>query len=237
MEAKMLSAGFFLDNKYTRWYWKIVDRASSRKKPHISELHHILPKGNLMFPQFSNLKLNSWNGVHLTLREHFICHLLLTKMTLGEPRRSAIYGLMRFSSGLNKCNAREYEKAKKLFKAARKGCPNPLKGQPGRKWSDEEKKIHSEKMKRVMQAHSTREKCRNSKLGKPGTSPSTSHRLAISHAQRNLSVDQRKRKSLAKLGAKNGVYGKIWVTDGSVRRLVSPDSIPMGFYQKSKLRA
>ena len=236
MNAEQLSQSIFLCNKYSRWYWAIIQNALMRNKPEQSERHHILPKGRLMFPEYKSLKENPWNGVYLTLREHYLCHLLLTKMTIGEPRRSAIYGLMRFSSGIEKCNSHRYEKAKSLFRSARHGCPNPLKGQPGRKWSKEEKQKHSEKMKEVMNAAAVKTKCSIAKMGKPGHSPSESHRAAISFAQRNLSQIERKRKSDAKLGEKNGCFGKIWVTDGQNRKLVSPSAVPDGYYQRLRTR-
>ena len=43
----------------------------------ITEHHHILPKAKSLFPQFSNLKENSWNGVFLTFENHYIAHSML----------------------------------------------------------------------------------------------------------------------------------------------------------------
>jgi hypothetical protein len=65
----------FIDNKYTKWYYNIVN---NRKNNPIDEgeKHHIIPKslgGN-----------NKENLVKLTYREHYICHLLLTKMCLNK---------------------------------------------------------------------------------------------------------------------------------------------------------
>ena len=67
----------YLQNKYTKWYNLIINRAQNRKIEGYVERHHIIPKslgGN-------NKKSNI---VSLTAREHFICHWLLTKMTTGE---------------------------------------------------------------------------------------------------------------------------------------------------------
>ncbi len=67
----------FLDNKYTKTYYRIVDksRLQSRKKYQgiYYEKHHIIPK----FMKGTNDKSNL---VLLTAKEHFIVHLLLTKM-------------------------------------------------------------------------------------------------------------------------------------------------------------
>jgi hypothetical protein len=231
MKARVMSGQMFLSNKYTNWYWSIISHALQREQlaDLILERHHILPKGKYLFPQFKSLKDNPWNGVHLTLREHYICHLLLTKMTTGETKRAVIYALMRFSSGPGKCSSRQYAKAKALFKLARRGCSSSLRGRPGRKWTDEEKRRHSQKMKKVMNNETTKQKCSIAKLGKPGQPLSQQHKDAISLAQRTLSPEQRKRKSDAKLGNKNGTFGKVWVTDGQKAMLVLPTDIPAGF--------
>lgn len=72
----------FNDSKYTRWYLtfisKILLEERNKDDERIYERHHILPKS--IFPEFENLKNFPWNGVLLTPREHFICHLLLTRM-------------------------------------------------------------------------------------------------------------------------------------------------------------
>lgn len=74
----------FIDNKYTRWYYIIVNRTKSRVSTGYTEKHHIIPKscgGN-------NSKDNL---VALTAKEHFICHLLLTKAVSNEYRFKMVY--------------------------------------------------------------------------------------------------------------------------------------------------
>jgi hypothetical protein len=65
----------YLDNKYTKCYYSIIDRAKSRELPKESykEIHHIIPKclGG------SNAKENL---VSLTAQEHRLVHILLPKM-------------------------------------------------------------------------------------------------------------------------------------------------------------
>jgi hypothetical protein len=75
---------FFPKNKYTKWYFSIISRAkkSQRKKiqgKNYYEHHHILPK--IMCHKYENLRINPWNGVLLTPREHFIIHRLLYRFT------------------------------------------------------------------------------------------------------------------------------------------------------------
>jgi hypothetical protein len=72
---------YCLKNKYSNWYFSIVENALSRgwsKKsaPVYVESHHIIPQ--------SIYKNN--DTVLLTAREHFICHLLLQKMLVGKDQ-------------------------------------------------------------------------------------------------------------------------------------------------------
>jgi NUMOD3 motif len=66
----------FLDNKYTKTYYRIISRANQRHIDGYVERHHIIPKSM----GGSN---NKENICRLTAREHFLCHWLLTKMTQG----------------------------------------------------------------------------------------------------------------------------------------------------------
>lgn len=82
----------FMENKYTRWYYSIINNAQTRTTLEYSEKHHIIPKSL----GGSNAKSNL---VALTAKEHFICHLLLTKMVEGMNRRKMLFGLWRMVHG------------------------------------------------------------------------------------------------------------------------------------------
>lgn len=69
----------FLENKYAKWYYAIVAQAQARTVEGYTECHHIIPKS------LGGVDLDS-NLVDLTAREHFICHLLLTKMVTGADK-------------------------------------------------------------------------------------------------------------------------------------------------------
>ncbi len=81
----------YLDNKYTRIYYSIIDRAKNRVLNGYTEKHHIIPKSI----GGSNTKDNL---VKLTPREHFICHLLLPKMLEGLSRRKMTFALTNFTN-------------------------------------------------------------------------------------------------------------------------------------------
>lgn len=74
----------FLPNKYTKIYYQIITRAVSREIPQLTQKHHIVPKSL----GGSN---NKTNLVHLTFREHFIAHWLLTKMCDGDNKKKMHY--------------------------------------------------------------------------------------------------------------------------------------------------
>ena len=119
----------FLLNKYSSIYYSIVLSAKSRVLPEnmYVEKHHIVPKSLGGTNDPSNL-------VHLTAREHFICHRLLVKMTIGDAKRKMAHAAWALASLNNsyqqriKVNSRTYEKLKENWFSARKGRPGPNLG-------------------------------------------------------------------------------------------------------------
>lgn len=73
----------FNETKYTKIYFKIIDRAKTREVTGYSEKHHIIPKCLGGSDEVTNL-------VELTAREHFICHLLLPKMNSNRLLKYAL---------------------------------------------------------------------------------------------------------------------------------------------------
>lgn len=121
----------FLNNKYTKIYYQIINRAQTR--PHIGymEQHHIIP--NSFF--INSKKKNSWiegdpnaasNLVMLTAREHFVCHLLLVRMISGVGKYKMALALKRFMYAKNHTahiSARDYEYIKRTVSEQMKGRP------------------------------------------------------------------------------------------------------------------
>lgn len=109
----------FLENKYKKWYFNIVENARGRDTSSIThiEKHHVIPKS--LGGNDSNLNL-----VSLTPREHFVCHYLLTKMTAGLDKRKMCFALSSFHRS-NKHQSRilnswEYQKLRLVSKALAK---------------------------------------------------------------------------------------------------------------------
>ena len=115
----------YLDNKYTIVYNSIISRAKTRALGSYTELHHIIPKSL----GGSNSKENL---VRLTAREHFICHLLLVKMTEGKSKfkmmkAAAMLAVSNKTQSRHKINARTYEILKRNASVA---MSNLTKGKP-----------------------------------------------------------------------------------------------------------
>ena len=102
----------FLQNKYTAWYFAIVNKAKERVTEGYTEKHHIIPKT-------IGGKNDKSNTVVLTAREHFVCHLLLTKMLTGDHRHKMVYALHMLANASNKLHQR-YTPSSKLYEYERK---------------------------------------------------------------------------------------------------------------------
>jgi hypothetical protein len=106
----------FLSNKYSKCYYNIVTKAlqANRKKlPKNNknfvyyESHHIIPKS--VKTEFKDLRLNPWNKVLLTPKEHFICHLLLTKMLSGSDKNKMVYALWGMTNQASKYQGKRFK--------------------------------------------------------------------------------------------------------------------------------
>lgn len=103
-------------NKYTKWYISICQ--NSNYKTGYGEKHHILPKCFKLGGETDKL-----NIVKLTAREHFVCHLLLTKMFFNEYKYKMVAAAQRFlhrKSTLKmqanyKVSSRAYQSLKETF--------------------------------------------------------------------------------------------------------------------------
>lgn len=93
----------FLDNIYTKRYYKIINHFLKNIPNGYTESHHVIPKclgGN-------NDKANI---VVLPARAHFICHWLLTKMVEKQAKYKMLEALSVFSNNTNrniKLNSKE----------------------------------------------------------------------------------------------------------------------------------
>jgi hypothetical protein len=108
----------FLGNKYTRWYYAIVEKRLAQPVfGCYTENHHIIPES--FYKRRTRNGPRGWldgdpdapeNKVDLTGREHFICHWLLTKMTTGLANEACWYAL----NGMKRKNKRQKRYSTKI---------------------------------------------------------------------------------------------------------------------------
>lgn len=121
------------DNKYTKWYVNIVEnalqRASSKKAANkilgYSEKHHIVPESFYINRKRKGPKgflkgepENKENFVYLSAKEHFIVHMLLSKMMINEGLKIKMFYALNLMVNTNEkinITAKLYEKMKQNF--------------------------------------------------------------------------------------------------------------------------
>jgi hypothetical protein len=113
----------FIENKYKKYYYNIINNSLNRNDEYDNQLHekhHILPKSFGGSDGEDNIAI-------LTFREHYICHLLLTKFTTGKYKAKMIFALhtfFYFEYNRNlKTNSYIYKKHKEYFMEA---CKNRI---------------------------------------------------------------------------------------------------------------
>jgi len=119
-------------NKYKQWYTNITERAKNRQLETYTESHHIVPRSLGGRDEAGNL-------VDLTAREHFICHWLLVKMTIGQDHHKMLNALRMMRAEklgqhryATKITARVYESIKQEYSMLQRervlGEKNPMWG-------------------------------------------------------------------------------------------------------------
>jgi hypothetical protein len=114
----------FIDNKYTKIYYKIIEQAKQNVNLAYSEKHHIIPKSLGGNDSKSNIAV-------LTAKQHFLCHRLLVKMTEGSNRLKMLRAFV-LMSGKKIYNSKQYQKLREEYSVYRKfsvtGSKNPMYG-------------------------------------------------------------------------------------------------------------
>ena len=111
----------FLDNKYSKTYYKIVNRARERNYTRSRydgwQTHHVIPRcfGGDDSPE---------NLVTLTRKEHRVCHRLLINMTTGANKHKMMHAYKLFNKKYDRaplphvyCTTESYEKMAATRKA------------------------------------------------------------------------------------------------------------------------
>ena len=233
----------FKDNKYTKYYTLITNRAKNRILTEYTERHHIIP-------QSLGGANNKDNLVDLTAREHFICHWLLVKMTEGDNRGKMLYALngmkaenkyqQRYSSAIT---ARVYERYRiehaKNHSETMKGRPPPNKG---RKMSDEQKALLRERAKanhasgKIYSEESQRKRLEKLKDYKHSEETKKKQSMALKGIPKGpMSEEEKLKRSLKQKGVpkkpghadnvRNAVLGNVSINKDGIEKKVKRDSL------------
>lgn len=123
----------YLQNKYTKWYFSIIANSKANQCHSMyTEVHHIIPKSLGGSNEITNL-------VRLTAKEHYICHLLLTKM-VGDKESIR---KMWYASYMMVRGQRRHRPSARMYEVLRQNMINANKDRPGpnlgRNMSEEQK--------------------------------------------------------------------------------------------------
>jgi hypothetical protein len=126
----------YLQNKYTRWYYNIIQRAQSRilSADVYTEKHHVIPSSLGGSNSTSNI-------ASLTSREHFVCHLLLTKMTKGNDLFKMKHAVSMLMNAKNIGKGR-YVPSSRLYEYVKKCHLEAI----NESWTEEKRQKHSKKL-------------------------------------------------------------------------------------------
>ncbi len=207
----------FIDNKYSKWYYNITETAKSRVLDSMTrtEKHHVVPES--FFKNRKRKGAPGWldgdpnsleNLVALTPKEHFICHVLLTKCTTGVAKNKmvhALIGMKRKGKTRDRyINGRLYESAKIEFSKIASQI------NLGRKHTDETKakvskasaaRVHSEETKaKISEAHKGKKKSKSQieKMTQFRHTPEAKEKMSSSRKGRVVSEETRVKMSNAR---------------------------------------
>lgn len=157
----------FINNKYTKVYWSIITRATTRVNTGYVEKHHIIPKCLGGTNKKSNI-------VELTPKEHYLCHRLLTKMTIGVDKNKMVYAWWAMTVHTSKyTNGNRYVVTGKSYETARNEYRKLVTGIP-------KSKKHREKLgkyERTPEIRKAISDSRKAQIGKQHRTDDTKKRI------------------------------------------------------------
>ena len=193
-------------NKYLNWYFAIIEKAvlrnwNKKTAPCYVERHHVIPRS--MGGHYSGT-------VYLTAREHYICHLLLTKFTVGKDKMKMCLALHRLIHG----NKKDYRVSSVQYQNVKIANSLACSERTTAFWKTKSKKERSElrageKNSRWGVVVSGTETAKNiSKANKGKLSGEKHHMFGKKHSDFSIEKMSKSRKGKC-VGEKNAMYGKV----------------------------
>lgn len=175
----------FINNKYKKWYDSIIANAVTRTTTlSYSENHHIIPRSLGGTNDLSNI-------VNLSAREHFICHVLLTKCTTGNNQHKMLYAANMMSQIARDYQYR-YTPSSRLYEMIKREFGRTHSERlTGRKLSADHRAKISEAGKGRIVTEETIEKRRVKNTGKKRT-PEQKERMRIAQLNRKEKTTEEK---------------------------------------------
>jgi hypothetical protein len=203
----------FLSNKYYLWYLSIIQKAKSLSLIGYSELHHIIPRslGGSNDPD---------NLVELTARQHFICHRLLTKFTVGEQKRKMVFAihLMVHCKSIKHGDNRNWTISSRTYEHLRLEYSKTISGF---KHSEESKR----KMSIASKASRSLDVIKRISDAQKGRKFTDDHKQKLSKAAKRQFEDPEQRR-IASENAKKRIYSeetKLKMKESSAKRDLTPE--------------
>ena len=162
---KEQSAMIFINNKYTNWYNSLINKVKNRNITGYTENHHIIPSSLGGTNDKDNL-------VRLTAREHFICHLLLTKMTIGNDKHKMCFAFHMLSNAKNIGEGR-YIPSSRMYALSRKLYKEALDNY----WTNTKRQEHADKIRPTVIGRKLKESSKEKLRNKVWTEKALQNRL------------------------------------------------------------
>ena len=169
----------FKENKYTKYYFSIINNCTNRVIKGYTENHHIVPKSLGGTDDDTNI-------VRLTAREHYICHRLLAKMTSGKFMTAMIFAVWSMSNqkGNSRCN-RNYHVSSRVYARLKQHARELIRiSNTGRKYINRKKPTLTPEAREKM-----RQRCilmASARKGQP-KSEETKQKIRIARAKQDMS--------------------------------------------------
>lgn len=228
----------YLFNKYTQWYYDIIENAKIRIFDKITyvEKHHIIPESLFINRSRNGIKgsidgnPNSINNiVNLTAREHYIVHQLLVKMTIGLSKKKMLNAIWHMI--IHPSKKRGYKITARLYENIRKDISDQMKN---RIVLDETKKKLSKYNTGRKRLKEIGIKIGNSNRGRKDSDETKKLKSNIAKNRPPMKDETKKKLSIHNTGKKQSEEtkqkkkNKIWITNGILNRLINnTDIIPI----------